>query len=208
MKRLHSLVLAVTVACAAGIIAGAAGDESNFELLDVSSTISSDWKFNGAATADDGRVVFAPYNAGGVGVFDPTNDSFTLVDISTVVSGPYKFNGAATVGDGRVVFAPYLADGVGLLNPRPNNYTSVLKSVYCDGQGPAERMGFDMGCAAYAIPKSYNSETNPAINCFDILDAYPMAPDAPYWFKNSVTHAVERKWCAFGGELGPRMDMG
>lgn len=120
MKRLHSLVLAVTVACAAGIVAGAAG----------------------------------------------------------------------------------------FLPPRPKNYTSVLKSVYCDGQGPAERMGFDMGCAAYAIPKSYNSETNPAINCFDILDAYPMAPDAPYWFKNSVTHAVERKWCAFGGELGPRMDMG
>jgi hypothetical protein len=36
--------------------------------------------------AGDGRVVFAPSNADGVGVFDPTDDSFSLVDISATIS--------------------------------------------------------------------------------------------------------------------------
>jgi hypothetical protein len=36
--------------------------------------------------AGDGRVVFAPSYADGVGVFDPTDDSFSLVDISATIS--------------------------------------------------------------------------------------------------------------------------
>jgi hypothetical protein len=55
-------------------------------------------------TAGDGRVVFVPKNADGVGVFNPTDDSFTLVPVG--VTGDTKFAGAAVAGDGRVVFAP------------------------------------------------------------------------------------------------------
>ena len=39
--------------------------------MDIGATISSDNKFRGAAVAGDGRVVFAPYFADGVGVFNP-----------------------------------------------------------------------------------------------------------------------------------------
>ena len=70
--------------------------------------------FFGAATAGDGRVVFAPSNANGVGVFDPTDDSFILVDISGEFSGMSVLAGTTTAGDGRVVFAPSNADGVGI----------------------------------------------------------------------------------------------
>ena len=115
--NLQSLLFAVT--CAAGIVAGAAETASSFALVDISATISSNFKFAGAAVAGDGRVVFAPFNANGVGVFDPTDDSFTLVDISATISSNYKFYGAAVAGDGRGVFVPYHADGVGVFFPPP-----------------------------------------------------------------------------------------
>ena len=82
------------------------------------------------------------------------------------------------------------------------------RSLYCDGQGTAERVGFDMACPAYAIPETLNNETNPATNCSSLFDAYPVAPDGPYWLRHPVTGAVERKWCLFGDGLGPRTDAG
>jgi|MDSW01.3.fsa_nt_gb hypothetical protein len=39
-----------------------------FELVDISSTISEVHKFNGAAAASNGKVVFAPWSEDGVGV--------------------------------------------------------------------------------------------------------------------------------------------
>ena len=69
------------------------------------------------ATAGDGRVVFAPADADGVGVFDPTDNSFSLVNIFNTISGTGKFKGAALTGDGRVVFAPYNANSVGSYAP-------------------------------------------------------------------------------------------
>jgi hypothetical protein len=87
--NLRSRLLAVT--CAAGIVAGAAETASSFELVDISATISTNAKFWGAAVAGDGRVVFAPANADGVGVFDPTDDSFSLVNISATISRTLNF---------------------------------------------------------------------------------------------------------------------
>ena len=107
---LRSLLLAVT--CAAGIVAGAAETASSLVMVDISATVTTGAKYAGAAPAGDGRVVFAPFNANGVGVFDPTDDSFSLVDIS--VTGASKFAGAAPAGDGRVVFAPHHANGLGV----------------------------------------------------------------------------------------------
>jgi hypothetical protein len=78
--------------------------------------------------AGDGTVVFAPKNAAGVGVFNPTDNSFSLVDISVTISTDYKFAGAATARDGRVVFAPLFALGVGMFDstaPAGSQFTLV-----------------------------------------------------------------------------------
>ena len=48
---------------------------TKFALVDISSTISTDNKFYGAAAASNGKVIFAPLNADGVGVFDPSDNS-------------------------------------------------------------------------------------------------------------------------------------
>jgi hypothetical protein len=90
--------------------------------------VTGDNKFNGAAVAGDGKVVFAPENADHVGVYDPTDNSFSLVDISVTISTDYKFAGAATARDGRVVFAPLYALGVGIFDstaPAGSQFTLV-----------------------------------------------------------------------------------
>jgi hypothetical protein len=53
-------------------LAVASGQSIRFSLVDISSTISSDNKFTGAAVTSNGLVIFAPDMADGVGVFDPS----------------------------------------------------------------------------------------------------------------------------------------
>ena len=89
----------------------------DFTLVDISSTISYDWKFDGAAAASNGKIVFGPRNADGMGVFDPSDNSFELVDISSTISGNAKFRGAAVASNGKIIFAPNNADGVGVFDP-------------------------------------------------------------------------------------------
>ena len=43
------------------------------------------------------QVYLAPYNEGGVGVFDALDEAFTMVSVPGV-SGPAKFSGAAALG--------------------------------------------------------------------------------------------------------------
>ena len=71
------------------------------------------------------KIIFAPYYADGVGVFDPSDNSFVLVDITSTISDDRKFNGAATASDGKIIFAPYYADGVGVFDPSDNSFVLV-----------------------------------------------------------------------------------
>jgi len=132
------VVFAPSKAPGVGIFDSTAAAGSQFTLVPFvaphDNLNAMEWKFDGAATAGDGRVVFAPLNSGGVGVFDPTappESSFTFVDISTTTLYPYpspndgKFSGAATLDDGRVVFAPYSAIGVGIFDATDNRFKWV-----------------------------------------------------------------------------------
>ena len=107
-------------------------DATSFQLIDISAHVSGTSKFDGAATAQDGKVVFAPWDAAGVGVFDPTDNSFQLVDISWHVRS-LKFSGAVTAQDGKVVFAPWDAAGVGVFDPTDNSFQLVDISAHVSG---------------------------------------------------------------------------
>lgn len=103
---------------------------NTFTLVNITVANVGNEKFHGAALAGDGRVVFAPRDANGVGVFDPRDgaDTFVLIDISDTYEGPaagVKYMGAATASDGRVVFAPYYATGVRVFDPVHDTFTSV-----------------------------------------------------------------------------------
>ena len=93
--------------------------------------------------AHDGRVVFAPSCARGVGVFTPSSCeeryyctacadvggvacSWEYFDIAATLSNTnFNFDGAATASSGHVVFAPRRADGVGVFDPASNAFTLV-----------------------------------------------------------------------------------
>ena len=99
--------------------------DNSFVLVDLGWTMTHYSKFSGAATACDGKIIFAPYKADGVGVFDPSDNSFVLVDISSTISDDWKFRGAATAIDGKIIFAPCNADGVGVFDPEDNSFVLV-----------------------------------------------------------------------------------
>ena len=92
-------------------------DASNrvFACVDISTIISIGYKFDGAATAPNGLVVFAPLHADCVGFYDVSSGAFACVALQATVSGTGKFRGAAIASNSLVVFAPYNADSVGTL---------------------------------------------------------------------------------------------
>jgi len=119
-------------------------DKDGFLYVDISapsstvdlgglSSFTNTNKFRGGASASNGKVVFAPYVANGVGVFDPNDNSFVLVDISApsttvnlgglsgfTVAG--KFGAAAAASNGNIIFAPYNADAVGVFDPIDSSF--------------------------------------------------------------------------------------
>jgi hypothetical protein len=121
---LFSVVFAPRDANGVGVFDPRDGADT-FVLIDISDTYAgpaAGVKYMGAATASDGRVVFAPYYATGVRVFDPVHDTFTSVPIASKMSPTgtpsiHQFNSAATMSDGRVVFGPRHANGVGVFRP-------------------------------------------------------------------------------------------
>ena len=65
--------------------------------VDISASYFSAWRdpFRGAAATADGLVVFAPYDAPFVGLFNATSRTFSTVDISAAISTSKLYNGAA-----------------------------------------------------------------------------------------------------------------
>ena len=63
----------------------------------------------------DGKIVFVPFNADNIGVYDPSNSSFSTIDIANKISGGYKYAGGVLGPDGKIYLVPYSADNIGVL---------------------------------------------------------------------------------------------
>lgn len=106
----------------------------SFQCIDVSPDLTGTaGKFAGAAMAANGEVVFAPYNADYVGVYNPMTESFRSVSIASQINTAEKFYGAAASGD-VVVFAPEQSHQVGIFDPRTDTFrmidiSTVLENV-------------------------------------------------------------------------------
>ena len=73
------LIFALDVADSVGVFDP---DDESFQLIDISTQLSSDFKFAGAAPAANGMIIVAPDFADSVGVFDIGDESVQLIDIS------------------------------------------------------------------------------------------------------------------------------
>ena len=111
------------------------GERFEFEpfTVQVPSDTSTGNLFSGAALANNGKVVFAPYTANAVGMFDPSAppgerfefESFDRAHLETLIGSSGSFNGATTASNGKVIFTPSRANAVGVFDPSDNSLELV-----------------------------------------------------------------------------------
>ena len=69
------------------------------------------------------EVIFTPYNADVVGIYNVNEGTFTTVD--TGLTGGQKFIGSGAVVGSKVVFTPRHADVVGIYDVNEGTFTTV-----------------------------------------------------------------------------------
>ena len=82
----------------------------------------------GSVSLPDGRVLFVPYNAATVGLFNPFTNQFSAVtptNFSGIVA-PRFFSGV-NVPSGNVIFVPYTSSNIGSYNPTTGVYANVFR---------------------------------------------------------------------------------
>ena len=118
-----------------------------FDMSVDTSVVSGTSLYDGAAVIGT-KVIFAPWNANNIGVFDLSTSSFTVsasVAVSTancvsacttgsLTTTSNEFSGAAVVGHDKVIFAPFNSDWVGVYNVDHSTFdTSVSTSTAAVG---------------------------------------------------------------------------
>jgi hypothetical protein len=74
----------------------------------------------GGVLLSDGRVVFVPYSATTVGVYDSTSSILSQnITVPTVATND-RYSGGVLLPDGRVLFVPYGATNIGIYDPFAN----------------------------------------------------------------------------------------
>ena len=66
---------------------------SSFTTVDISNTISSDYKYRGGVLGPNGLIYFVPHSVHKIGVLNPSSSSFTTIDISNTISSGRTYEG-------------------------------------------------------------------------------------------------------------------
>jgi hypothetical protein len=131
--------------------------------------------FVGGVLIPDGRVVFVPYSAATIGLFNPATNSYTTTGTT---AGSGAFIGGVLLPDGRVLFVPNAATSIGVFTPATNSYTT-----YGTTPGGSAYVGGVLLPDGRVLFVPYNATTigffNPATNTYStITPASPALPGA------------------------------
>ena len=91
----------------------------------ISAGSGSSSAYFGGVLLPDGRVVFVPFNATTIGIFNPAINTYSTI---SGAPGSLAYYSGVLLPDGRVVFVPYNAPTVGFFNPVTNSYSTVTMS--------------------------------------------------------------------------------
>lgn len=92
------------------------------DVFTVGATVAgSGDRFAGAVEAPNGTIIFIPYSAGEVGIYDPVADTYTS---GATVAGSARFQGGCLANGTTVVMAPLLNPNIGLYDYATDTYTS------------------------------------------------------------------------------------
>eukprot|EP00964_Phaeocystis_antarctica_P117107 scaffold80941_cov57-Phaeocystis_antarctica.AAC.1 len=164
---------------------------------------------------NDGLVVFAPYYADCVGIFDPTTDLFRCVDVLSTISTQYKFNDATTAKNGLVVFAPGHANCVGIFDPANETFScDPLPSALSSGS--AKFIGAATASNGLVVFAPYRAD---CVGTVAMRASPPPPPSAPPMlcentcrsrFGNDGQQYINNSLCQDGddGAIGAQCDLG
>ncbi|BAT22666.1 hypothetical protein [Yellowstone lake phycodnavirus 3] len=82
--------------------------------------------YRGSVLLPDGRVLFVPYNAPTIGIFNPTTNEYSEIipTGATLPSGGTKYSGAVLLPNGNVLFGPQTGN-IGIFNPVSNELSNI-----------------------------------------------------------------------------------
>jgi len=78
---------------------------------------SGPYAYAGSVLVPDGRVIFVPHVATGIGIYTPETGLYSNVTPSGFPGGDFKFQGGVLTPNGNVVFIPCTAAAMGVFNP-------------------------------------------------------------------------------------------
>jgi hypothetical protein len=83
----------------------------------------------GSVSIPDGRVLFVPYTATTIGLFNPFTNQFSAVTPITSITGVIapRFYGGVAVPSGNVIFVPFTSSNIGSYNPTTAVYANVFR---------------------------------------------------------------------------------
>ena len=164
------------------------------ETLDIGVCMSSGCHFHGAAAMADGRVIFAPGDAKGVGIFDSATRSTSHVRLGVAWdSETDKFRGAVEVENtGVVVFAPYNADSVGIFDSATNCFSTIDVSQTIVHDHKFSGAASSHGVAVFA---PYDAEgvgtLDPTTGIFSFISTYnALEGSAKFWGAAAATNGL------------------
>ena len=94
-------------------MSGYALSSITFDVIDISSRISTDDKYAGGVLAPNGHIYMVPHKADSIGDFDPSTNAFDVIDISSRISTGKKYIGGVLAPNGHIYMVPFMADSIG-----------------------------------------------------------------------------------------------
>jgi hypothetical protein len=114
----------------------------------------------GGVLLPDGRVVFVPYNATTIGIFNPIANTYSTITTSLVLnSGAY--GGGVLLPDGRVVFVPRNVTTIGIFDSATNTFSTIASAI------PANNFSFVGGLLLPDGRVLFVPQVSPTIGIFN-----------------------------------------
>lgn len=127
------------------------------------------WAFSDALVRTDDTVIFVPFSADCIAVFNPVTNALSCVQTAPLLTDNYKFMDAALRDDDTAVFAPLWAGCVGILSPtnifQCIDITTADQTLFIDTTGVTPElirtMEAQFGASPYVISDSDAILTKP-----------------------------------------------
>jgi len=96
-----------------------------FTTINISGTISSDFRYAGGVLGPDGLIYRVPVNTDNIGVLSPVARTFTSIDISDTITSDWKYWGGVLGPNGLIYIVPFNANNIGIIDPATQTFTSI-----------------------------------------------------------------------------------